>query len=206
MSNKKLFVGAAAVVLFAIAVFALGSSGKKEVKVETANLGLGSSVLNTVYTFTQGIDTGAGAVQFTRGGTIGAGQNQAFWRNTTGRTVMLVPELTSVGFNTGTASSSMIIYVATSSSSTISNDYAQPGGLVRALDGAIFATSTAGPRFFMGTTTSLGTVPVVRDGEYVVVQIQDRYGCKTVGVCETATSTNRGITNFIWRITGFYRP
>lgn len=204
MSNKKLFVGAAAVVIFAIiAVFALGSSSKKE---ESANLGLGSTVYNTVQTFTQGIDTGAGSVQFTRSGVISATQNQGFWRNTTGRTVMIVPELTSVGFDTGTASSSMIIYIATSSASKISNDYAQPGGLVRPIDGAIFATSTAGPRYFLGTSTSLGIMPIVRDGEYVVVQLQDRYGCKTVGACETATSTNRGISNFRWRITGFYRP
>lgn len=204
MSNKKLFVGAAAVVIFAIiAVFALGSSSKKE---ESANLGLGSSVYNTVQTFTQGIDTGAGSVQFTRSGVISAGQNQGFWRNTTGRTVMLVPELSSVGFDTGTASSSMLIYIATSSASTISNDYALPGGLVRTIDGAIFATSTAGPRYYLGTSTTLGIMPIVRDGEYVVVQLQDRYGCKTVGVCETATSTKRGISNFRWRITGFYRP
>lgn len=213
MSNtQKVVLGAIAIVIVVIATITLASrsNGPVATPASSSEEGLGASsgypVNNTTQGFYGGVDLGGGYVTFSKGGVISTGQNQGSWRNTTGRVVYILPEQSSIGYQTGTASSSLLFYSATSSASTLSNDYAHPGGLVFGVDGATVATSTAGPRMFVGTTTNSGAVIPVADGQYYVFQIQDRYACKAVGVCETATSTNRGITNFIWRLQGFYKP
>lgn len=199
---QKLFAGAVAIVIILVAVL-LGSSSKGG-----NPLGADLSVHNTAEIFSEGIGLGNdGYVVFSKGGTIGAGANQASWRNTTGRTVYIVPNSTVIGFASGTASSSLLFYTATSSAATLTSDFAGPGGSVHGIDGASIATSTIGPNFIVGTTTASGAGIPVADGAYYNVQIQSKNGGTCNGAaCETATSTNRGITNFFWRFTGFYKP
>lgn len=205
MENKKSFIGAAAVVILIVAaiIFAMRSDFPSD----SLNASSGYPINNTTQGLYGGIDLGDGYVAFSKSGTIGAGANQGSWRNTTGRTVYILPEQSSIGYASGTASSSLLFYAATSTASTLSNDYAHPGGLVFGVDGATVATSTAGPRMFVGTTTDSGAIIPVPDGQYYVFQIQSKNGPSCNGsACEAATSTNRGITNFIWRLQGFYKP
>lgn len=201
-TTKKLVLGAVAIVIVLIALVSLGSS--------QGGLSFGQAgwpVHNTPEIFSSGIDSGDGYVSFVKGGIIGPGANQASWRNTTGRTVYVVPGGVAVGFASGTASSSLLYYAATSSAATLTSDFAHPGGSVWAIDGASVATSTIGPNFTVGTTTSSGAGVPIADGAYFNVQIQSKNGASCNGAaCETATSTNRGITNFFWRFSGFYKP
>lgn len=172
---------------------------------ETTTLGaLVATVKEGVHAFRSGITFGDEYVYFAKSGVIGVRANQGFWINNTGRDVQVQAQL---GFTSGTASSSSNIYAATSSTNTIASDYVTPGGKYRIIDGANWATSTTA-RAVTSTTTSDGSQNwfTVRAGERVVFQVQDRYGCKTVGVCETATSTNRGITNYFWHILARYKP
>lgn len=202
-TTKKLVLGAVAIVFVLIALVSLGGSSTVSKVLGQA----GWPVHNTPEIFSQGQDTGDGNVTFTKGGIIGPGANQASWRNTLGRTVYVNPAQVAVGFTSGTASSSLLYYVSTSSAATLTSDFAHPGGSVWGIDGASIATSTPGPSLIMGTTTSSGAGIPVADGAYLNVQIQSKNGGTCNGAaCETATSTNRGITNFFWRFTGFYKP
>jgi len=202
-TTKKLVLGAVAIVFVLIAILSFGGSSKISQTLGQA----GWPVHNTPEIFSSGIDSGDGYVSFVKGGIIGPGANQASWRNTTGRTVYVVPEGVAVGFASGTASSSLLYYAATSSAATLTSDFAHPGGSVWAIDGASVATSTPGPSFIVGTTTSSGAGVPIADGAYFNVQIQSKNGGSCNGAaCETATSTNRGVSNFFWRFTGFYKP
>lgn len=68
-----------------------------------------------------------------------------------------------------------------------------------------FATSTTS-FIAQATTTDNGVGAVqVADGEYIVFQVQERYGCVADGTCTTATSTDRGIS-LDWFLKGHYKP
>lgn len=165
-------------------------------------------VLESPYVFKNGSSDGGDYLTITRNGKIGRQANQAAWRNTTGRTVYVLPEQVFLGYESGTASSSWAFYVSTSTASTVS-DYSRPTPAVLLMDGAIVATSTGtggGAIGRVGTTTSAGTAVAVPNGSYVVFNVQEQFACKTIGACETATSTNRGVTEFLWSLTARYRP
>lgn len=214
MSPKNVITAAVVALVTSLLVFAAFSSSLKSQPAPSTLSGgveetLGAIqgvVLEAVHVFKNGHGDGGSHVTFTKDGEIGPGANQGAWRNTTGRDVFI--ERGELAFTSGTASSSMLVYAATSSAATISNDYARPGGLNLLIDGATFATSTPATRFFTSTTTPDGSRSgiLVRSGEYLVFQVQERYGCKTVGACETATSTNRGISKFFWYLKGHYKP
>lgn len=159
------------------------------------------SITNQIGEFTNGIKIGDG-VLFHKSGVIGPTENEGFWRNNTGRIVYV--SWSNFGWETGTASSSLIFFVATSTVANLTSDYTQPAGNLTLV--ATVATSSA-PVMFTSTSTALGfgTLPVP-DGAYLNFQVQERFGCKTVGKCETATSTNRGISNFVWYFSGRYTP
>jgi hypothetical protein len=190
--------------------FAAAPAPVPTLPLEEAGEGLGAAsgpVIESQYTFKTGLSLGGDFVAFTVNGAIEARANQASWRNTKGRTVYI--DKASLGFTSGTASTSLVVYAATSSTATIANDYARPGGLYRLLDGAQIPTSTPATRIFTSTTTPDGatTVIPVLAGEYVVFQIQSKNGPLCNGAaCEAATSTNRGISSFPWTLKGFYRP
>lgn len=203
---KKLFAFAAVAIVIVIAAIASYEPSSVTPQNGTKDTGGSGTQHNTPESFNSGVDFGDGYITFSKSGVIAAGSNQASWRNTTGRTVFVKPENTEIGYTSGTASSSLLFFVATSTGATLSNNYAHPGGSVFGIDGATVATSTPSPRWFNGTTTTSGAVIPVLDGAYLNFQVQEKFACKTVGVCETATSTNRGITNFLVRFTGSYKP
>lgn len=152
--------------------------------------------------FNDGITPGTQTI-LTQVVTIGANANQGAWKNTTGKTVYVAPTDVSIGYESGTATSSYLFYVGTSTTATYT-DFARPASTFLALDGATVATSSlANTR--VGTSTTAGTGFSVAPGEFVVFDIQERFFCKANAFCETATSTNRGITNFYGLLTIKYR-
>lgn len=130
--------------------------------------------------------------------TIGTGQNQASWQNTTGGTIWVdTPEMYFLPTTTNAsmvASSSMAFYFGTSSTAVIANNFVRPAGLLP-IDGALIATSTRGQVTVSATSTTAGIKGVipVQNGEWVFGLVESN-GCTsaTVGLCETATSSNRG--------------
>lgn len=165
-------------------------------------------VKNTPDNYTNGVAIGGDFVQFAKNGTISRGANQAHWTNNTGRTVFVSPEDTVLGFTSGTASSSWNFYVSTTTSTSVT-DFARPTGSQLLIDGARISTSTGvgGAAIARhGTTTASGVLVAVPNGSSIVFNVQEAYACKAVGVCETATSTNRGVTDFFWRFVGYYKP
>lgn len=144
-----------------------------------------------------------------KAGTIGAGANQTSWTNTTGRTLYIGAADILFGYPSGTASSSWLVYVGTSTAASFA-DYSRPSGDYLPIDGAVVATNTAARAGLrVGTTTTAsparGAIQV-NPGENLVFDVQERYACKTVGACETATSSNRGASSFFWQFKATYTP
>lgn len=147
--------------------------------------------------FTDGITPGLATEKWEQV-TIGPGENQAYWTNDTGDTVYVNASDATIRYESGTASSSFLGYIATSSDISFTN-YVRPSLSTILMDGALIGTSTTavgGHQIFQGTTTDNGVVFSIPAGGRLIFDIQERYACKSVGACETATSSNRGITNF----------
>lgn len=208
MSLKNTVLTAAVAALVTVMV-TLASVSTMTPSVSSDTLGaISGTVVNTPTLFAAGHSDGGSIVEFAADGYIAAGQNQAAWRNTTGRVVYVKPGDVRIGFTSGTASSSLALFVGTSSASSYS-DFARPTITTLLIDAALVATSTSasgGPITYVGTTTSSGVGIAVPANSYVVFNVQDRYFCKAQGACETATSTNRGISRFLWSLRGSYQP
>jgi len=163
------------------------------------------TVLETPYVFKNGSGDGGDFLTFTVNGRINAGSNQAAWRNTTNRTVYV--DYTEM-IPTGTASTTFIFYVGTSTASTYSNNYAAPYATL--VDGKRIATSTT--PIVINSRADAGTLGrqtiAVAPGVYVNFAMLQGYlqaGCSGA-VCEAATSTNRGISTIDWLLRGHYKP
>ncbi len=169
---------------------------------------------NTAEVFSGGVGIGiAGSsheqLSFTVSGTIGSGRNQGVWRNRTGRTVLI--SSADIAFPSGTASSSLLVYISTSTASTVADFTAPFGSLI---DGMAIATSTSLARITPNSVKNAGTngrnVVDVQDGEYVIVALLQKEStqntCDTTHGCESATSTNRGWTSANWHLSGHYKP
>lgn len=197
------------VVAVVIGINGLGLLSAPKTSSTDSNVGLISGpVHNTIESFAKGISTGGTFASFTANGTIDAGSNQGHWTNSTGRTVYINPGNVRIGYTSGTASSSFYFSAGTSTATTFT-DYARPTPATLIIDMASVATSTGtggGAITFVGTTTSAGKGISVPNGSSVVFSIQSNGSCKTVGACETATSTNRGISQFFWALTASYQP
>lgn len=169
---------------------------------------IAGTVVNTPTIFVAGHSDGGNFVTVSADGEIPVGQNQAAWRNTTGRTVYVNAGDVRLGYASGTATSSYAFFVGTSTSASYT-DFARPSVTTLLIDGALIATSTAatgGPITRVGTTTSAGVDVSVPAGSYVVFDVQERYFCKANAACEIATSTNRGISKFFWSLKATYKP
>lgn len=176
-----------------------------------ASFGGGGNVTGNIDSYTNGVMFGGNLVNRWVTGTLGAGQNQGNWRNTTGRVVYAdLGEFSTVGTSstalTATASSSFEFFFATSTTATLASDYTNPFGNL--LNGSVIATSSP------ATTTSsldfarLGyKVIPIQSNEYLIFTMQQlsASGCSIGGACEPATSTNRGF-NVDWRARLHYRP
>lgn len=156
---------------------------------------------------TNGVGTGYDYVILSRSGTIPLGSNQGAWCNSgakgVGKTVYVdLARITT----SGTASSTMKVYTATSTSATIASDFNAPFGTL--INGFNLATSslatTTGSTDYRRTGFGIIAVPV---GQCVVTQIQAAAAsCPTTGgSCESATSTSRGFA-LDWMLEGYYKP
>ena len=137
-----------------------------------------------------------GATVLWAAGTIPSGSNQVAWcNNKIGKTVYV--DHAEIRALSGTASSSILLHTGTSTATTVA-DYVPPPGDFRIIDGATFATSTPYYQITaVGTTTSNGRGQVALAArDCFVFSVQERYACKSVGQCETATSSNRGIGSY----------
>ncbi len=160
----------------------------------------GAVVNNSGSQFTNGASFGPTGINTNwAGDKIYAKTNQASWLNNTGMTQYV--DLLDVSTD-GTASSTFKIFaVATTSALTTLYDFTAPAGGLLAINGFSFSTSTT------ATTTSsidkaiAGHVIRVPDGSRINIYLQavDNRLCPATGLCETATSTNRGF-NLFWRL------
>lgn len=177
-----------------------GSSGistsdvEKIVKKEVNDIDLGGLFETNQVVFENGLQEGS-VLETWEYRTAKNGTNQASVRNLSGRDRFVTLARVSViadGAGTITASSSYLIYVATSSSATISDDFSQPANTFFLINGPLIATSSNKNTFTSTTTdTGFGTL-LWPDGEYIVMQLQEEFGCTSNGSCETATSSDRG--------------
>jgi hypothetical protein len=154
--------------------------------------------------FTQGLITteaqfNNGPVEGYRLLPIAAGSNQTCWRNTSGGTILVDKGF--FGFQSGTASSTFAgnVFATTSASVPSSNSYIAlaPSVANTIIKGTIIATSSTAT----STTSVLPAAVVVANGSYVCAYMQQNttytsVECTNAGLCETATSTNRGFNPF----------
>lgn len=181
----------AGVVAVAVALLVVGVA-KPATTSAPSNTPTGLSQTN-IGEFPEGVKNGD-LTRVSKSITIGSGANQTAFRNTTGRTIYVAPYSVSFGFTSGTATSSSSFYVGTSTASTFT-DFARPTPVHLIVDGGIFATSTTGTAIKQATTTP-GYAFAIPDGSYLIFDVQERFACKSDGICNTATSTNRGVTNY----------
>lgn len=166
----------------------------------------GASAMNEVKEyFVNGLQLGGENENWIPTHSIGAGDNNDCWQNTTGRTVYA--DLAT--FTTdGTASTTFTIDIATSTTCAIS-DYTSP--FSELIDSYQLSTSTVAKTInsIKNGGTNGTNVVAVPDDTYVSVLISAgepaQVGAPTCdgSVCETATSTNRGF-NAKWRLHYFY--
>lgn len=208
-STGLALVAGAVLVLVVVVVWATSGSNEPApvTKAEPAPKAgsLTGTVEESVGLYRHGINTGSEYISFDKSGTIGAGSNQASWRNTTGRTVY-VDLLTAIKTATGSTTSGWIFYAGTSSAATYSTDFTAPVW-APLIDGAESASGTP-PTVYSSieySTAGLSIIPVL-DGEYLNIAFFTRYFSNCTGAtCEKATSTNRGF-NVDWYFRGHYKP
>jgi hypothetical protein len=205
---KNIIVSAVtAIVVLVVGLAVIGSVANAPVSTGLETGSVNGPIQNSVWNFQKGASFGSNKyAQFSQSGIIAAGANQASWQNRTGRTIYINRHDVST---TGTASSTYALYVyaSTSPARTI-YDFVAPASANRMLiNNFALATSSAAT-----TTSSLdkalaGKVVQVPDGSYVDIQLSSAApGCPSVaGVCESATSTNRGF-NLEWYFEGYYAP
>lgn len=196
---KKYIIGGVVILVVGL-LLVIGLGGQKPQSPQPAFVG--DDNLNSTRNFNTPICHANGNVcEDWAGDKIYAKTNQAYWKNTTGKT-QYVDQL-DVSTD-GVASSTFNIWaVATSSALANAYDFTAP-----------LATSTTLINNFSFSTTSVATttssldkaptgrVIAVPDGSQVNIYLRSADGptCNPQGVkCETATSTNRGF-NLFWRL------
>lgn len=127
---------------------------------------------------------------------IQRGQNQASWKNTTGRTVyMLAGDIEMGGIASGTIAVS--VGTTTAASTSVIDNFSVSTAPIwsRFIDATSISTSSQlgviADNIANHKTSYPGMVPVL-DGQKVWLVAESL--CKTTGGCETATSSNRGFT------------
>lgn len=172
-------------------------SGKPIVK-------LGEVYHSVIEYFPSGIGI-ADKTTFNKSGTIGPGVNQTAYTNNTGVALTILAPTVTIAYTTGTASSSYLFYVSTSTATTIT-DYTRPVGGYKLIDGATIATSTtANASLIVGTSTAAGKGGIVlQPGESLIFAVEPVSVPTCTGLCETATSSSRGIQIFNWNFLATY--
>jgi hypothetical protein len=120
------------------------------------------------------------------------GTNQAYWKNTTGRTVYVALGDLEMA---GTASSTFKAYVGTSTAASATNVFSLTTAPLwsQFIDGAQVATGTPAGVVADNITNHKTSYPgtlQVNSGQYMLL-VASTF-CTADGACNTATSTNRG--------------
>lgn len=189
------------------AIVSLGVSFIVAPKQTTQVVGaVSGNVQSVTWTFLNGISLDGLTSHIESSGTIPAGANQGFWTNKTGRTVYV--DYADLAFQ-GVASSSVRVSVATSTTSSIANNFAAPFGSL--IDNQLLATSTPLAAAIINSdigagTNGKGTIVVLPGVSVVFFFRQDDIRACNGATCETATSTNRGFSTVQWFMQGHFRP
>ncbi len=189
MSNNKKIVSLVVLVLVVLGAFALFHKAPVAPVADQQNAGM---TQNTVDEYPNGLKLGDATEKWVAL-PLAAGQNQAFFTNRTGHTMILdyAEALTD-----GIASSSFKIFVATTTATAASTtfDFSQPYSSM--ITGDVLSTSSPALSLITSggaTTTTRKSAIAVADGQSVVLGMIQTYGVGCTGsVCEAATSTNRG--------------
>ena len=130
-----------------------------------------------------------------KSGKIGVGSNQVTYCPKNGRKTYFDRAEVSLAANsagTQTASSTFLLYVATSTYAGSTDNFGTPAMSYFLVNGALIATST-NKLTLSSTSTDAGIGTLwTDDGQCVTVQMQSTFDCVANGLCEMATSTNRG--------------
>lgn len=201
MSTQKTtgyFVGG--LLLIALVVFGFGSANDSDVPAPTEpqNDTLGQIIERQQKWFSRGAQLGDQVV-FWEKRTISAGDNNDGWENDTGKTVYV--DLVEFTVN-GTASSTYIFEVATSSTQNISDGASPYSEFIDSYNAATGTTNNIVPNSISnGGTNGKGVVPVGA-GEFVSLRFLPEAGLGGCdgSACEEATSSNNGISSIIWKL------
>lgn len=168
---------------------------------------VGSSVNTNIDSYANGVGIGD-LVVFNKQGTLGVGVNQASWRNTIQRDVFIdLAYLTT----SGTASSTALLLVGTSTAATIADYTAPTPGFFSLINFALATSSTATTTNSLHGSGAQSGLVKIAPGEYLNIAILPGVrgttpaGCAPGSAsCESATSTNRGYT-LDYRFRGSYK-
>lgn len=176
------------VALLALVVLVAGFTART---ITTGKLGGGDIVEQYPSYFVNGINIGQG-YENSIDLTMATGTNQAYWKNNTNNTVYV---WRFIGTQTGTASSTLVVNVGTSTTATVT-DSATPLTTPQLIDTYTIATSTTGRTFnsWKNAGTNGQYVIPVLPNNYLIATLENPYrqDCSTTTNCESATSTNRG--------------
>ena len=157
--------------------------------------------------FPNGISSGEGSLIWNRE-VLSAGSNQSYVLNDSGKTMCSI--LSTVSFG-GTASSSITVDVATSTSSSFDKDYefftSDPNGSL--IDSRVISTST--PEFMISSLTDgnlTQKVVCAANGEYFLYMHRSTFDLESMAPCDvdddnncdTATSTELGVWPIEWNM------
>lgn len=209
MKSSNIIAAVVVVLLVAVGVYFVIPKGP-DAPAPAGDVGAGFSggEHNALENFSAGVGIG-GEAHYSKRLIIPAGENQVAWRNTTGRDFYLDTPNVGIGYTSGTASSSLLAYVSIETTATV-DDFAAPDGTL-VLQGSAIATSTAADVWRHATTSTDGTGYIVPAGSYLVFNVQSLntvlYSIACTGAtCETATSTNRGVSQFVGFLSGHFAP
>lgn len=166
------------------------------------DLVVGGDVENNNPDFSEGLGI-QGVDQFVESGTIELGEYQASFQNKSSNVMFLE---TAYAYVNGTASTTLVLDVATSTDETIAFNTNPFSSII---DSYQISTSTRNRT--INNHEDQGTngqqMVAVQPSEWVIFYVDDPYypGNCTGSVCENATSTNRGYT-LDWKAKGSYNP
>ncbi len=200
-NSTKAAAWVALILSFLMGLMMLTNSSASNVSSNDPNAGSlngGATVINNPYAFTSGFYLG-NQKGLTRADaiTITPGQNQVAWKNNSAGTVFV--RLGDIEVD-GVASSTERWSVGTSTTATKADTFSPTAAQFwsQFIDNVTISTSTQpgvwADNIANHKTSWPGTLEVV-SGEYIFMSVESF--CKTVGGCETATSSNRGWNNAV---------
>lgn len=192
-------IGAAVVVVLGL----LGALSFFGVNLVAKTESFGSTVSSDIPWFTNGYKVGNSNALYTATSlSLPVGVNQASWLNNTGQIVVVDNSHVDL---LGTASTTMKLYVGTSTKSTVTDSFALGTAPMwsQTIDGYSIATSTSGLSATQAFTvadnygshkTNYSSFMEVLPNQYLIAVLSSNCSTYSQACGETATSSNRGYT------------